>query len=80
MAGGLRRLRQAGEASDRLEAPRRSGSDGSERGTQETQRTTADLQQPVLELRSRGLVKSAITDSLNVSDPRVKEILAQAAA
>lgn len=42
--------------------------------------TTADLQQQVLELRSWGLVMSAITDSLNVSDPRVKEILAKAAA
>lgn len=45
-----------------------------------SRRTTGELRGQVLELRSRGLVGTAIADALNVSDRRVNTILAAAAA
>jgi len=38
-------------------------------------RTTAELTAQVVELRNRGLVESAIADSLNIGDERVRSII-----
>jgi hypothetical protein len=42
-------------------------------------RTTADLTAQVLELHGRGVVETAIADSLNIGDERVRDILRAAA-
>jgi hypothetical protein len=42
-------------------------------------RTTADLTAQVLDLHGRGVVETAIADSLNIGDERVRDILRAAA-